>query len=248
MDNDSLIVFLVCAFVAEVIGTMTGFGAATVLTPIASFFLDIKTAVAVVACFHLFGNASRLFFFGRHIHWSIVGRFGVIGVVLSFVGAHLAAWLSADQIRMALGGFLVIYGVAEALRVTSIRIPATTPALLTGGVFSGVIAGLIGTGGAIRSACLLAFGLPKEAYLGTSAAIALLVDATRLPVYLTQQFIPSMIMPVIWGLTVIAFSGSFVGQWLVRRVSQVWFKRFVLAMTLVMGVKLVIDGVRGVAG
>lgn len=247
METGSLILFLVWAFVAEVIGTMAGFGAATVLTPIASFFLDIKTAVAVVACFHLFGNASRLLFFGRHIQWSIVGRFGVVGVALSFVGAHLAAWLSADQIRIALGGFLVIYGLAEGLRVTSIRIPATTSALVTGGVFSGAIAGLIGTGGAIRSACLLAFGLPKEAYLGTSALIALLVDSTRLPVYLSQQFIPSAIVPVIWSLTVVAFSGSFVGQWLVRRVSPSWFKRFVLAMLLLMGVKLLVDGVKGVS-
>ena len=37
--------FLVCAFVAEVIGTMAGFGAATVLTPIAALFMDIKLCV-----------------------------------------------------------------------------------------------------------------------------------------------------------------------------------------------------------
>ncbi|MBI4353858.1 MAG: sulfite exporter TauE/SafE family protein [Candidatus Omnitrophica bacterium] len=246
MATASLLLFLAWAFVAEVIGTMAGFGAATVLTPIASLFMDIKTAIAVVACFHLFGNASRIMFFHRHINWNMVVRFGLPGIALSFIGAQIAAWLSADSLRLVLGGFLVLYALAEAFRATALRVPATTPTLLIGGIGSGFVAGVIGTGGAIRSACLLAFGLPKEAYIGTSAVIALCVDATRVPVYLTQQFIPSLLVPVMWSLTVVAFSGSFVGQWLVRRISPAWFKRFVLAMLLVMGVKLLIDGVPGV--
>jgi uncharacterized membrane protein YfcA len=240
----SLGAFLLCAFVAEVIGTMAGFGAATVLTPIASFFLDIKTAVAVVACFHLFGNASRIVFFRRHIHWKLVRHFGLTGVLLSFAGAQAAAWLPAIAVKMLLGGFLIVYAVLEACRVTAIRVPATTRTLLVGGVSSGFVAGLIGTGGAIRSVCLLAFGLPKEAYIGTSAVIALLVDATRIPVYLAQRFIPASLGWVIAGLIGVAFFGAWVGQRLVRRVSPVRFKQFVLLMLLLMGGKLLLDGLR----
>jgi len=62
MDLPDWALFLACAFGAEVIGTMAGFGAATILTPVAALFMDIKTAIAVVAAFHLFGNASRLYF------------------------------------------------------------------------------------------------------------------------------------------------------------------------------------------
>jgi len=112
---------------------------------------------------------------------------------------------------------------------------------------SGLIAGLIGTGGAIRSVCLLAFGLPKEAYIGTSAVIALLVDSTRLPVYLTQRFIPPALLPLIIGLTVVAFGGAWLGQRLVRTVSPVRFKQLVLLMLFLMGCKLLLDGLRGAA-
>ena len=62
---------LVCAFGAEVVGTMAGFGAATILTPVAALFMDVKTAIAIVACFHLFGSGSRLVFFGRQINWRV---------------------------------------------------------------------------------------------------------------------------------------------------------------------------------
>ena len=247
MSGGSLVVFLVSAFGAEVIGTMAGFGAATVLTPIASLFLDIKTAVAVVACFHLFGNASRLWFFGRSINWTIVRSFGLAAVLFSFAGAQAAARLPSNQVRLLLGGFLVVYALLEACRLTAVHVPATNATLLVGGTASGFIAGLLGTGGAIRSVCLLAFGLQKDLYIGTSAVIALVVDATRLPVYVSRQFIPPALGPVILSLTVVAFGGAWLGRRLVQRISPARFQRFVLLMLILMGLKLVIDGLRGVA-
>lgn len=245
MDPGSIVLFLLCAAVAEVIGTMAGFGAATVLTPIASLFLEIKTAVAVVACFHLFGNASRLVFFGRHIDWRLVVQFGVPGVLLSFAGASASAWLPAPQIRTLLGAFLVVYAMLEALGITAARVPAKPGTLIVGGMASGLIAGLIGTGGAVRSVCLLSFGLPKDAYIGTSALIALVVDATRVPVYLTQQFIPATLVPVVLALTVVAFGGAWVGQRLVRQISARRFQQIVLVLLFLMGWKLLWDGWRG---
>jgi hypothetical protein len=38
------------------IGTMAGFGSSTIFLPLALFFVDFKTAIVLVAIFHLFGN------------------------------------------------------------------------------------------------------------------------------------------------------------------------------------------------
>ena len=237
--------FLATAWLAEVIGTMAGFGAATVLTPIASYFLPMKTAVAVVACFHLFGNASRLHFFKRQIRWPIVWRFGLPGVGFAFGAAQMAARLPGHAIRASLGAFLVLYVALELARWSTVRLSPTSTTLVTGGIVSGSIAGLIGTGGAVRSVCLLAFGLPKETYIATSAVIALAVDATRLPVYLAQGFVPTTTWPVLAGLVVMAFLGAWTGQRLVRRISAEAFHRVVLAVLALMGAKLLLDGLRG---
>jgi uncharacterized membrane protein YfcA len=237
--------FLAGAFIAEIIGTMAGFGAATVLTPIAAWFMDIRTAIAVVAVFHLFGNASRLVFFGRHIRWRIWARFGLPGVLCGILGAAVASRLPSAAIALAFGAFLLIYVWLSVRAPSGRRLPDRPLVLTGGGILSGFIAGLLGTGGAIRSACLLVFGLPKEAYIGTSAAIALVVDATRLPVYLAGGFLPPQMAPVLAGLLAAAFSGAWVGQRLVRRVSAAVFRRVVLAMLALMGVKLLVDGWRG---
>lgn len=233
---------LACAFGAEVVGTMAGFGAATILTPVAVLFMDIKTAIALVAVFHLLGNASRLFFFGRHLHWKIWALFGGTGVLFSILGAASAARMPSPTIKAVFGLFLLIYVGLSLRPSTRWRWPQTSGTLLGGGVVSGFIAGLIGTGGAIRSACLLVFSLPKEAYIGTSAAIALMVDATRLPVYLAGGFIPRAMLPLVAGLVPAAFAGAWTGQRLVRRVSAKAFRRFVLLMLTLMGCKLLWDG------
>jgi len=237
--------FLICAWGAEVVGTMAGFGAATILTPVAILFMDVKTAIAVVACFHLFGNASRLAFFWRHVDRTAWVQFGLTGVLCSLIGAGLTATLPSAAVTLLFGVFLVLYVGLSSLVPQGLRLPRTAATLVGGGVASGFIAGLIGTGGAVRSACLLAFGLPRDVYLGTSAAIALVVDATRLPVYLLEQFIPWRMFPGVASLLLVAFAGAWLGQRLIRRASPAVFRWFILAMLTLMGLKLCVDGWRG---
>ena len=247
MPAGEWLLFLACAACAEIIGAIAGFGAATVLTPLALLFMDAKSAVAVVSVFHLFGTASRLVFFGRHIDWRVWTRFGIAGIIASFAGAHVSARLSTGAIELLLGVFLLLYVASDALLPGRLRLPAMPGTLIVGGLLTGFVAGLIGTGGAIRSACLLAFGLPQAVYLGTSAALALTVDATRLPVYISEGLIPSSMIPVLWTLLPVAFAGAWIGQRLVRRISAVGFHRFVLVMLALMGMKLAWDGWRALA-
>lgn len=242
MDPARWLLFLACAGFAEVIGTMAGFGAATVLTPLAMLFMDAKAAIAVVAAFHLFGNLSRLLFFGRHVRWSTWAQFGLTGILCSFLGARVAARLPAAALELLFGGFLLLYVAGDVLLPGRLRLPATPATLVGGGAVSGLVAGLLGTGGAVRSACLLAFGLPQTVYLGTSAALAIAVDATRLPVYLVEGLIPSAMAPVVASLVPVALAGAWVGQRLVRRMSAAGFHRFVLAMLGLMGLRLAVGG------
>lgn len=53
--EEEILLFL-SAFVAEIIGTMAGFGSSTILLPLALFFVDFKIAIVLEAIFHLFGN------------------------------------------------------------------------------------------------------------------------------------------------------------------------------------------------
>lgn len=65
----------------------------------------------------------------------------------------------------------------------------TKSSVLVGGGLSGLLAGLIGLGGAIKSMFLTTFNLPKEVYVGTFALIAFVIDLVRIPTYLFTKVV-----------------------------------------------------------
>jgi len=138
-----------------------------------------------------------------------------------------------------LGLFLIIYAILSWSGKIKIKTSDTTT--LVGGSVSGFFAGLIGTGGALRGAFLTSFQLTKEKYIATSAAIALAVDATRLPIYLKEGYLDRSLY---WFIPVIFFTaiaGSFAGKKIVDKIPQAFFKKCVLVAIFSIGIKFVVD-------
>ena len=234
------ILFFLSAFVAEIIGTIAGFGSSTVFLPLALLFFDFRTALVLVAFLHIAGNIGRIGFFRHGLDKNLIIKFGIPSVVLTLVGALLVAQLNQEVLKGMLGIFLVIYA-GYSLWKENFQFSATTSNALVGGSLSGFLAGLIGTGGALRGAFLTAFGLPKEKYIATAASIALAVDLTRIPVYLQQGFLDQKYYWYLPVLVVLAFAGSFTGKQIVQRLPQDKFKKVVLVAILLIGLKFIYD-------
>jgi hypothetical protein len=232
-------VFFVVAFIAEVVGTIAGFGSSTIALPLSLLFFDFKTALVLVAFLHIFGNIGRVGFFRYGLDKNILIKFGLASVVFSVIGALLVNYTPQENLKGILGLFLIIYSFLAWFEKLAIK-PSNTAAVVGGGL-SGFFAGLIGTGGALRGAFLTAFNLPKEKYIATAAAIALAVDATRLPVYLKQGFLSSNFYWFVPVLFVIAIAGSFVGKNVVERLPQALFRKLVLIAILLIGLKFIYD-------
>jgi uncharacterized membrane protein YfcA len=101
---------------------------------------------------------------------------------------------------------------------------------------------MIGLQGAIRSVVLISTDLARERFIATSAAIALIVDATRISVY----FATGVGMETLSARTIALFMGAaFLGSWLAKRllprVSEVKFRRVVFGALVVYGVWLVVS-------
>ncbi|HEX9822670.1 MAG TPA: sulfite exporter TauE/SafE family protein [Methylomirabilota bacterium] len=154
-------------------------------------------------------------------------------------GALLVGRTSPDLLEMILGVFLVAYTLLSWSGRFSLS--RSTLTAVVGGAVSGFLAGLIGTGGALRGAFLNAFGLPKERYIATAAAIALAVDVTRLPVYLEQGLLAPRFYPLLPLIFAVALLGSFIGKQVVGRISQPVFRRVVLGAIGLIGLKFIHD-------
>lgn len=234
------ILFFFSAFFAEVMGTVAGFGSSTIFLPLALLFFDFKTALILVAMFHIFGNMGRIGFFRHGLDKRTILIFGIPSIILTLIGALLVNYVPQDLLKGILGIFLAIYAVLFLYK-DGLKIKESLFRSIIGGGLSGFLAGLIGTGGALRGAFLTAFGLPKEKYIATAAAITLAVDFTRIPVYFAGGFLDSKFYWYIPFLFVIAIIGSFTGKQIVKKVPQDKFKKIVLLAILIVGVRFVYD-------
>ncbi len=233
--------FFFAAFFAEIIGTIAGFGSSTILLPLSLFFFNFTTALALVAFFHLFGNLSRVGFFRGGLDKNTIIKFGIPSVIFSLLGAVLVSYIPQDLLKGILGIFLLVYSLIFLWK-EDFKIRESFFNTLLGGSLSGFLAGLIGTGGALRGAFLTSFNLSKEKYIATSAFIAIVVDATRIPTYLKEGFLQSSYNWYLLFLLPIAIGGSFIGKIVVEKVPQKSFKKVVLIAILLISIKFIYDG------
>lgn len=232
------VVFFVAAFLAEIVGTLAGFGSSTIMLPVALLFFDFRVALVLVAFLHLFGNVGRIALFRKGISGKVFLYFGLIGVLGTITGAMLVTHVPQETLKLGLGVFLVGYGILAI--VDDLRLKPTKLSMMFGGVTSGFLAGIIGTGGALRSAFLTAYLLPKNQYIGTAAAIAILVDGTRIPLYLKDGLLTQKyywMIPLLFGAAV---GGSYIGKRLVNKIPQKNFSKVVLLCLILAGLKLIV--------
>jgi len=234
------ILFFISAIFSEIIGTIVGFGSSTIFLPLALLFVDFRTALILVALFHIFGNIGRLSFFRHGLEKSVLIRFGLPSIIFTLIGALLVPFFFQPFLKGILGIFLVIYSLLTFWK-DNLQVKPTMVNSVVGGGLSGFLAGLIGTGGALRGAFLTGFGISREKYIATAAAIALSVDITRIPVYFFQGFLESKYYWYIPVLSVIALTGSFIGRQIVNKIPQKQFKKIVLGAIFVVGLKFAYD-------
>ncbi len=234
----SSILFLIASFGAAVAATIAGFGSSILLIPVAILFMDIKTAVFVVAVFHLFNNLFKIRLFWKSIDFKIFLLFGIPSILMAFTGAMLISRIPLDVIKNILAAFLIIYAIYSFIK-PEFGLKKSKPTAIIGGTLSGFLAGLIGLGGAIRGAFLTAFNLPKEIYVATSAMIAVVIDTTRVPTYLITKTVQDnsyyVLLPF---LCVTAYFGVRTGKVFLQRIKQDTFRRIVSLALFAAGVEI----------
>lgn len=230
----SALLFFLIAFFSEVIGTIAGFGSSVFFVPLAGFFLPFHEVLALTSILHVFSNAAKLFLFGRHVRLRLLGLLGIPSIVCVVMGALLSARLQFKFTELILGLFLIVFSLFFLFRPATRLSQSAANAITAGGV-AGFLAGLIGTGGAVRGLALAAFDLEKGTFVATSAAIDSGVDFSRMVIYLSNGFLGRDFYWYIPGLLVVAFAGSYAGKVALTRVEQQRFRTIVLLLVFIIG-------------
>ena len=140
-----------------------------------------------------------------------------------------------QYLQIALSVFLVGFSLFFLLR-PNFSFKTGLKETFIGGSLSGFFAGFLGTGGAIRGLTMTAFNLEKSIYVATSAAIDFGVDLSRTVVYFVNGYMNETSYKYLPFLLLIGFVGTFIGQKILRRMSQEHFKRISLLLILIIGI------------
>lgn len=229
---DKYYLFYALALVAEILGTISGFGSSILFVPLAALFFDFKTVLGITAVFHVFSNLSKIYLFREGLDKNIAKRLGIPAVAAVIIGAFLTELI--PQAALELMMCILLIGLSVYLLVFSEKKIAPSSAnLISGGLASGFLAGLVGSGGAIRGLTLAAFHLEKNIFLATSAMIDLGVDASRTVVYYANGYMAKDLLFLIPFLLAISMIGSWLGKKILAYIPQKQFRWMVLGVVLV---------------
>ncbi len=251
------------SFVVAALTLLAGFGLGTLLLPAFAIFFPAEIAVAMVAVVHALNNIFKVVLVGRKADLRILVSFGVPAVLAAAAGAWtlnslaqgdaLATWELAGHVarvtplKLAMGGLILLFALADVVPALR-RLQAPRRWLPVGGLLSGYFGGLSGHQGALRAAFIAPLGLAPAVYVGTQAALAIMVDVTRLLIYGTSflsRHTADLDLAGHGGLLAVATGCAFAGSLLGRRLLP---KVTVTGVRALAGVLLVLVGLGLLAG
>src|SRR5690606_17913257 len=101
------VIFLILSFVAEVTGTVGGFGSSVFFVPIGNFFLDFHSVLGLVAIFHLSSNLSKIFLFKKGLNKQLIIYIGIPSLIFVILGGFLSKYVDSRLLSIVLAIFLV---------------------------------------------------------------------------------------------------------------------------------------------
>jgi len=232
-------IFIILSLLAEVLGTVGGFGSSVFFVPSANFFFDFQSVLGITALYHLSSNVTKIAFFKKGLDRHLIIYMGVPAVIFVLAGAYFSKFLDPKVLTYILGFFLIISSLLFLI-FKRLAVIANVKNAILGGTLSGFSAGLLGTGGAIRGITMAAFKLDKSKFIVTSAIIDLGVDFSRTTVYYLNGYMHKHDIYLIPILIVVSIVGTWIGKTILHKISQDQFRNFVLTLILLIGILSVV--------
>jgi uncharacterized membrane protein YfcA len=229
---------------AGAIAAVTGFGIGSLLTPLLALQVDTRLAVAAVSVPHVVGTALRFWHLRSRVDRRVFWNFGLTSAAGGLFGALLYGWASNRWLTVVFG-ILLLFAAASEMTGLARRMRFHGSVAWIAGALSGMLGGLVGNQGGIRSAALLGFDLSKETFVATATAVGLLVDGARMPVYLVTQHEELRAMWWSIGLATIGvIVGTVLGTRALQWIPDSWFRRVLALVLALLGGAMLLKGLR----
>jgi uncharacterized protein len=238
--SDLPLLGLVAAFSAFV-GSVAGSGGSTVLLPVLVLFYGIRDAVPIITIANLSANVSRAAINRREIVFPVVGWFVLGTIPLNALGAWLFTITAPEVLTRLLGALLIAVVIWRRWKPRPPLRHAAAWFLPIGAGF-GFLEGILGSVGPLMAPFFLAYGLVKNAYIGTDALATVAMQGTKLTVFGGANLLSARILAA--GLTLVPFMilGTVIGKRALDRLPERVFMLLIEGVLVLAGLNFLIRG------
>ncbi len=231
------IAWFVVSILGGITASLSGFGIGSLMTPALATRYSVADAILAVSIPHAIATAVRCWRLRRSIDWTVLKGFGMASAIGGIVGALLFL-RSETELETILGVLLIATGLGGVTGWNRRIQPGRLGSAMLGAA-SGFFGGMAGNQGGLRAAALTTGRLSPAAFVATSTAVGLMVDAARLPIYLAGAGadLRSLALPIAIG-TAGVLIGTLAGERILMRLSAERFRQIVSALIIVLGVWL----------
>ncbi|MCY4448026.1 MAG: sulfite exporter TauE/SafE family protein [Chloroflexi bacterium] len=229
------------SLVAALIGGVTGMSTGIIAIPILIFAFGIRLAVPIVTVAMLLNTLSRSVANRDYVDWRVARWYSLGAVPAAAIGGVVFANIPTDWLARALGVFLlalVVYRHIPLLAGRAMPLRAFLPV----GIGQGFFSALFGGAGPFGAHFFMAYGLTKNAFVGTVAVGTFLVSIVKTVVYGGFSLFTMETFLIAVGIGLIMAVGAYAGAHIVKHVPERLFIYAVEFFMIVSGLLLLATG------
>jgi uncharacterized protein len=242
--------FLAIAVVIQGI-SKSGFagGAGIVSLPLMMLVMPAARVAAVLLPILILADMNAIYHHRRNKDWAAIRALYVPAVAGILAGAFVWWWAGETGIdrfdrwiKMFVGFIAVLFAAFILVRERALDWVAEKRPTRSVSWFAGIAAGFTSTiahaAGPIVSLYMFSLNLGKSLFVGTVAWTFTLINLTKLPFYAGV----GLIDPKVLGFAIVLLPcipiGSFLGHWMHHRISEQFFNRIILILTVLAAAQL----------
>lgn len=214
-------------------------GVSILIVVILAFVFGEKASTGILLPMLIFADVLAVIYYNRHADWAIIKKlipWIIIGVLVGvWVGNDISEIIFKRLMAVIIIVSVIIMFYLEKRKSDTIpnnKLFSTGMGFLTG--FATMIGNLAGP---ISNIYFLTMRLPKNEFIGTAAWLFFIINIFKLPFHIfiwktvTKEslVLNSVLIPA-------AFIGFFLGAYIVKLISNVNYRRFILIVTALGGI------------
>jgi len=214
-------------------------------TPLCVLAFGAKDAIGILLPLLCAGDAFSLYhYWGKWKRDNL--KFLLPGVIVGVViGVQLIGRFSARELNIAIGILAVSFVIFQFVKERIFKAEGAFAPNHAIGVPCGVGAGITSTfahgAGPIVSVFLIPQKMSKEVYVGTTVLVFTWINWIKMPFFISGGIINAPTLKTSLVFLPLVPVGVWLGVWLNRKVSEVWFSRLVYAFTFLTGLELIFN-------